>query len=360
MCLKQGLLSSVSIVAFSLALGSAEAAYVELEDPFGQDFNDSFATAELVPLSENVVEAFLSEFDFDFYGDFYGGGGEGDVDFFRYEGLTPGSAVFFEVANADRSGGGASPNWADADSPFSEFDSVLGVFDSSGAEIANDDQSGVGSFSRVAAIVPADGTLVVAVGGFDDLNFDGTGNFGQFGDYDLIRGTVPLPNIAVDPENILLDPIIDEDGNEFTFNDTDVNEPGQIFVFDPFVAVGYEIAILDGPGFFADFMAPTVPGDDGTYLLEYDGGSMLIDADVLYDLSALELTAFTLTGIDTAAMLDPSNPFAFAWAGSFTLAGEYDVSMTAIEVFVPDAVPAPVAALLLAPAVFAAARYRRR
>jgi hypothetical protein len=81
-----------------------------------------------------------------------------DVDFFKVT-LTAGSTLTAELV----AGG---------------FDSVLGLFDSTGALVAGDDDSGPGLLSKISYPVAADGTYYIGVSAFPDFGFTGGGDSG--------------------------------------------------------------------------------------------------------------------------------------------------------------------------------------
>jgi hypothetical protein len=138
-------------------------------------FNDPVGTFSDVLLLEP------GEFhDFSFYHDDFVGGSYdvwtapasaiGDVDFFKFTGLTSGAS--FTVQTADTGG--------------TNIDTYLGWFDSGGGLIsANDDIDADNDIyqSRLTGTVPANGELVFAVSGFGDEEFDGA--HGTSGIYDL-------------------------------------------------------------------------------------------------------------------------------------------------------------------------------
>ncbi len=76
----------------------------------------------------------------------------GDVDFFTFTGLTPGAAFIAETFD-----------------PSSNINTFLYWINSAGAAIDIDDNSGVGNFSLIDGMVPANGRLTLAVTGFGDL-----------------------------------------------------------------------------------------------------------------------------------------------------------------------------------------------
>ena len=72
------------------------------------------------------------------------------------------------------------------------MDTVLGIFDADGNLLLGDDDSGVGTLSRLLVQVAVDGTYAVGVSTYPDLTFTGAG--GDFGRYVLnissYRGTI--------------------------------------------------------------------------------------------------------------------------------------------------------------------------
>ena len=86
----------------------------------------------------------------------------GDVDFFDFR-ADEGTTVIAEIANA-------------------QFDTILGIFDSDGNQVAFDDDGGAGALSRIVFPVPADGKYALAVSSFGDADFsgDGVGGGGRY------------------------------------------------------------------------------------------------------------------------------------------------------------------------------------
>lgn len=77
------------------------------------------------------------------------------------------------------------------------FDSVLGLFDSTGTLLSSDDDGGPGTASSMQFTLPASGTYYFAVTAFADFAF--TGNHSTSGDYLLIvagGAAVPAPGAA--------------------------------------------------------------------------------------------------------------------------------------------------------------------
>jgi hypothetical protein len=84
-------------------------------------------------------------------------GGASDVDFFKFAELSAGSSFSAEVVQE----------------LVTDFDSILGWFDSDGELIDYDDDDGEGTLSLIEGTVPANGILIFAVTGFDDFDFEG-------------------------------------------------------------------------------------------------------------------------------------------------------------------------------------------
>lgn len=145
-------------------------------------------------------------------------------------------------------------------------------------------------------------------------------------------------------------------GASGTFNfDIDVLGDRQISI-DPFVATGYEYQIGAGDPNFASVLLPFV--GDGSYLVSFFDGSTLIEemltANAEFFFPAGGVDRFTVTGIETSALLDPGDPTAFATTLRFVANGSFTGTMTPLTTFV--AVPAPATAWLLAPLGLAAWR----
>ena len=140
----------------------------------------------------------------------------------------------------------------------------------------------------------------------------------------------------------------------FSF-DIDVLGDRQISI-DPFVATGYEYQIGAGDPNFASVLLPFV--GDGSYLVSFFDGSTLIEealtANAEFFFPAGGVDRFTVTGIEASALLDPSDPTAFATTLRFVANGTFTGTMTPVTTFV--AVPAQATAWLLAPLGLAAWR----
>ena len=148
--------------------------------------NNTFATARRRSVPFNSSDArFYTEID----------PTGGDVDYFRVR-ARAGTTLIAEVTGG-------------------QLDSVLGLFDSTGALLTTDDDGGAGLLSRIAFPVPADGDYVIAVSAFPDLDFSGDGGSGGRYVLDLaaMRGT-PIALGDDDFEEV-------EIGFDFPFQGTD-------------------------------------------------------------------------------------------------------------------------------------------
>ena len=115
---------------------------------------------------------------------------------------------------------------------------------------------------------------------------------------------------------------------------------------DPIVATGYHYAIGDtGPNFLS-VLLPNV--GDGEFTLAYsdgtcaDGGTLEHDQQFFF--AAGGVSAFTVTGIETSAMLDPRSGTAFITGLTFASTGDFTGTMAPITTTV---VPEPQTYLLL-------------
>ncbi len=137
---------------------------------------------------------------------------------------------------------------------------------------------------------------------------------------------------------------------------------------DPPIAVGYEYEIDTNA--FDEIIAPslaTVADLDG-YTITAGGVSVALAAGATLDLVAAfgsAVTAFSVTGIDPALMLDPANPLAFPLAVGFeTVTGTMSVTVTPIVIdddpMAPIPLPAGLSLYLGALALGGGAALRRR
>lgn len=152
----------IALVAVAGAAGLANATLFFESEP-----NNTLLTADDVGSYDRPGDAFAVDGRL--------GGRGGDVDWFRFE-VTEGATVNAAVYGRPTSEDG---------------DSVLGLFDSSGALITSDDDDNIGLYSSVEAIVPA-GVYYLAVSGFPDFDFEGDHDE-TFG-YKLVVGlNIPAP-----------------------------------------------------------------------------------------------------------------------------------------------------------------------
>ncbi|MEK8052203.1 PEP-CTERM sorting domain-containing protein [Ideonella sp. DXS22W] len=108
---------------------------------------------------------------------------------------------------------------------------------------------------------------------------------------------------------------------------------------DPEVAVGYRYQLGVGDPLFKTVMLPQRIGDD-RYTLLVGGRSLDVQGGQLIDFTALGFAAgvaeFTVTGIETGAMLDPNDARAFVTRVSFMADGRFTGTQLAITAQVPE------------------------
>jgi hypothetical protein len=175
----------------------------------------------------------------------------------------------------------------------------------------------------------------------------------SFFDFSPLTGNVPT-DVAL--------PTIDSTG-VYHFEVGGVG-PDHATCIDPVVATGYQYAIgATGP----DFQSVLLPDvGDGDYALTYIDGSGTHTVDVLHDQQYFfgngGVAAFTVTGIETSAGLDPTNGTAFVTGLTFAGDGDFIGTMTPITAEVAAAVPepAPIALFLAGLGAFGVVRRRAR
>lgn len=170
----------------------------------------------------------------------------------------------------------------------------------------------------------------------------------------------PSCNDPGSPENPLL-PEEDDTPDSFDFTFT-VTEPSTPIFIDPEIAVGYDYIVNSGPN-VASVILPDL--GDGLYEIYGWGGSSfdLFLGDALagieFDFGVDGIDQFQVLGIETSAMLDPTDPVAFVTGLTFTDAGEVDISQIPVTVDVA-AVPIPGSVPLLSAALLSVLATRRR
>ncbi|MCP5441045.1 MAG: PEP-CTERM sorting domain-containing protein [Chromatiaceae bacterium] len=143
-------------------------------------------------------------------------------------------------------------------------------------------------------------------------------------------------------------PFVDLSGptTVYHFNGTVVEK--EIMFIDPLFAVGYDYAIGVGDPNFASVLLPMV-GDNLFELWLWDGLDYVLEdiltAGVEYFFEPAGVDRFRILGIETSAMLDPTNAAAFVTGLTFNASGTFTGTMTPITQFVPA--PATLALLLV-------------
>ena len=142
-------------------------------------------------------------------------------------------------------------------------------------------------------------------------------------------------------------------------------EDNVVVWIDPPISVGYEYE-LNGAGSFASIVAPslaTVADLDG-YMVTIGGMDYGLAAGAtlnLLDLGLLDVTSFTLNGIDVELGLDPTNFAAFPLGISLIgTSGAVTVTQTPITENIASPIPVPAAGWLLFGGLGGLAAMRRR
>lgn len=149
----------------------------------------------------------------------------------------------------------------------------------------------------------------------------------------------PSCNDEGSPENPLL-PDEDDTPESFDFS-FEVTEPTTPIFIDPIVAIGYDYIVNSGPN-VASVILPDL--GDGLYELYAGDGSFLGDAfaDIAFDFDSLGVDKFTVLGIETSEMLDPTDNTAFVTGLTFVSAGLVDLSQIPVTFDVQvSSVPEP-------------------
>lgn len=130
----------------------------------------------------------------------------------------------------------------------------------------------------------------------------------------------------------------------YVFSGT-ITNPNSITFIDPLIATGYNYAIGAGDPNFASVLLPYV-GDDIFTLSFLNGGvteTDIVNAGVQFFFPTGGVSAFGVNGIELSAGLDPTNPLSFITGLTFTAAGNFTGTMTAVTQVVPE--PASLALL---------------
>ncbi len=157
------------------------------------------------------------------------------------------------------------------------------------------------------------------------------------------------------PTNINL-PMVSGTTGVYYFNIGNVG-PSSVTYIDPTIAVGYEYATGAGDPNFASVILPDVGG--GVFDLSYGANSVTLDAGIQYFFPTGGVADFTVTGIDPAAELDPTDTSAFVTGLTFVANGSFTGTMTPLTVDV-TATPEPASLALLAAGLFGCAFVHRR
>ena len=151
----------------------------------------------------------------------------------------------------------------------------------------------------------------------------------------------PSCNDLGSPQNPLL-PDEDETPESFDFT-FEVTEPSTPIFIDPEIAVGYDYIVNEGPN-VASVILPDL-GDGEFSIYGWNGsefGDFLGEADagIEFFFGAGGVDQFQVLGIETAAMLDPTDPTAFVTGLTFVDSGSVSISQIPITENVAD-VPEP-------------------
>jgi hypothetical protein len=283
--------------------------------------NDSFGTSQMLGSAVREVTGNITGASGDpSYGDIIT---PGDVDFFKWENLTPGR--FFEFVVGPTSG---------------SADYAAGQFDNNGFEIAYGGGFDNGSNAAgIAGIVTSTGQLNFAVTGSGDDAF--FGEHDQASDYLAILNFRELDDLNPGDTGNFPEPDLrfDYGGSPFFDFNFDVEADRQ-FIIDPEVAVGYEYEVSGGPS-FKTVILPLV-GDDNEFTITYGSVTETVFAGDVFDFGGNPVDFFTVEGIDFDEMLDPNDTTAFPIVATFDHSGNVNLTQTPISV-----IPEPGSAALL-------------
>lgn len=143
-----------------------------------------------------------------------------------------------------------------------------------------------------------------------------------------------LPPAPGSSESLPLLPSETSGAGTFIFDiETSEIDEGELFWIDPEIAVGYTYEIIGAE--FDKVGAPSfaaVADADGYVLTFFDGVDfveVLLDPEEMYAFdTSLSITEFTITGIDTALMLDPDNALAFVTGVAYRDATSLTITVT--------------------------------
>ena len=151
-------------------------------------------------------------------------------------------------------------------------------------------------------------------------------------------------------------PMVDGTTGVYHFNIGSVG-PGSVTYIDPTIAVGYKYATGTGDPNFASVILPDVGG--GVFDLSFDATEVSLDAGMQYFFPAGGVADFTVTGINSAAELDPADTSAFLTGLTFVKDGSFTGTMTPLTEDIA-ATPEPASLSVLALGLVALAAARRR
>ena len=216
--------------------------------------------------------------------------------------------------------------------------------------------AGAGS-PTLAWVGTAAGYQTIAVPGATLTIGEGNNNLGQ---------VVGLWNDATDSSHGFIatpaiDPVDQSVAGVYTFS-TAVVADIPIFI-DPLVAVGYDYKIGSGNPLFKSVSLPVGIGDN-RYLITVGDQSFEVGGNEIFDFTthgfAAGVAAFTVTGIEAAALLDPADATAFVTRLTFVGSGNFTGSQTALTFDYVPGIPEPGAALLMLAGLAGLAWFVRR